>query len=112
MSDEQIDLDELVTEEETVDGLPIVGYVSVSLPEVTEGDLVEVPGLGAVPNGGFKPVNEAQVQMYKQGGYTWPDDNHLVLPVVVAEEEEPVEDLSQNPPPPVNTGDKQNGDAA
>ena len=115
MSDVFDGVDDVPTDDGLVDGLPPVGSVTVEVRDVGEGVLVEIPGLGAVPNFGTKQVNEVQVAMFQQAGHTWPDSGYLL--VQVPQEGTPAEVVTETflaqgslpPPPPPPPGDDTTG---
>ena len=55
------------------------GKVKVWVKSVPDGDLIEVPGLGGIPNNGEKAVDIVQVTAYEAMGYTFPANGYLEL---------------------------------
>jgi hypothetical protein len=81
-----------------LDASEIAGYVTVENHFYPEEYEVEIPHLGTLPNFGTKALDAVQVETFKNAGYEWPEDNHLVL--VVKEPEPVVEEEESSPPPP------------
>lgn len=67
--------------------------VSVQVEATPKGELVEVPGLGTVENYGTKEVDETQIALYENLGYTFPTDGKLVVKLPP----DPVEALQEEP---------------
>lgn len=77
MSDTNAEEDPVVSVEDTdrVDPspIPIVAKVSVKNPRYPDGELIEVIGLGTVPNGGSKDVDFIMATNYEIAtGQKWP----------------------------------------
>lgn len=66
-----------------------VGTVYMKDDRYPEGTIIEVPGLGGVPNGGSKEVDEVQTSMFQDNfpDFEWPEDGNLTFPVATKVEE-------------------------
>ena len=53
--------------------------VSVSDARYPDGELMDIPGLGAVPNNSTKELEPYQVQLYTDMGFEWPEDGSLTF---------------------------------
>lgn len=74
--------------------VPIVGKVWMKNEMHPEGTIIEVPGLGGIPNGGSKEVDYTMAIMYEQATHKkWPvkdgkaQDLHIQVPPPVEEED-------------------------
>jgi hypothetical protein len=88
-----------------------MGTVRVEDEHYPEGELFEIPGLGAVPNMGEKEVDEAQIATYEaMTGATFPEDGNLTIsnkepePEEEPEESAPVEPSPEGPAAESSTG--------
>jgi hypothetical protein len=55
--------------------------VTVHVAGTPDGEDVEVPGLGSVPNNGTKEVDTHQIQLFEALGFTFPTSGELVIKV-------------------------------
>jgi hypothetical protein len=77
--------------EVTKPDVPIVGTVTIHHPIFVEGAIIEIPGLGGIPNGGSKEINLVQATLYEQAtGNKWPTKGgkpqNLVINIPTEEE--------------------------
>lgn len=84
---EEADVPEEAQDEEA-STVPIIGKVYMNHTMYPEGALLEVPGLGSIPNGGSKDVTLVMGIQYEQAtGQKWPTKDNKPVDLIVEVDE-------------------------